>query len=121
MPPNTDTETPPHLLTNPDYLALTHTLSLLSSQRARAERDIHTLIQQRREAIASPESFIASLLSEEKRREVEPQMIAKAPRVEWSRYGVEAKGLERAVERGAMGLRGEGVVDASRFSGNAKG
>ncbi|ODQ54890.1 hypothetical protein SAICODRAFT_29121 [Saitoella complicata NRRL Y-17804] len=120
MTPSTqaNTELPPHLLTNPDYIALTHTLSLLKTQRARAEDDIQTLVEQRREAIADPEIFIASLHRSgdgegERKGRVEPQKIAKAPHIEWSKYGVEAKGLEKAVERGA--LRGEGVVDVSRF------
>ncbi|ODQ52657.1 hypothetical protein SAICODRAFT_65920 [Saitoella complicata NRRL Y-17804] len=113
------TVVPAHLLTNPDYMALTHALSLLEAQRARAEGDIRPLLEQRLEAITDPEGFISSLPSASvksanvRKERVEPQKVAKAPHVEWSRYGVETKGLEKAIERGA--LRGEGVVDASRF------
>ncbi|KAK9367721.1 hypothetical protein V1509DRAFT_626029 [Lipomyces kononenkoae] len=89
--------------TNTDYIALSSTLELLTSQREAASEDITKLQQLKLDAIDDPDGFIAKLKKDGK-VDGAPKMqsIVRAPVVRWSKYGISNPVLEKEIEKGVV-------------------
>ncbi|KAK9432317.1 hypothetical protein V1505DRAFT_366133 [Lipomyces doorenjongii] len=89
--------------TNTDYIALSSTLELLTSQRETASEDIAKLQRLKLDAIDDPDGFIAKL-KKEGIVDGAPKMqsIVRAPVVRWSKYGISNPVLEKEIEKGVV-------------------
>ncbi|KAK9375342.1 uncharacterized protein V1513DRAFT_442630 [Lipomyces chichibuensis] len=89
--------------TNTDYIALSSTLELLTSQRETASEDIAKLQRLKLGAIDDPDAFIAKL-KKEGIVDGAPKMqsIVRAPVVRWSKYGISNPVLEKEIEKGVV-------------------
>jgi hypothetical protein len=78
----------PALASNPDYIALHSSLSLLTSQHRQALEDMRTLVALKKKALANPAWFKQLLVSGELSKIVpKKQNIVRCPRVDWEKYG----------------------------------
>ncbi|KAK9241188.1 hypothetical protein V1525DRAFT_392382 [Lipomyces kononenkoae] len=89
--------------TNTDYIALSSTLELLTSQRETASEDIARLQRLKLDAMDDPDGFIAKLKKDGK-VDGAPKMqsIVRAPVVRWSKYGISNPVLEKEIEKGVV-------------------
>ncbi|KAJ8100407.1 hypothetical protein POJ06DRAFT_103859 [Lipomyces tetrasporus] len=94
---------PIDLDSNTDYIALSSTLELLTSQRETASEDIAKLQRLKLDALDDPDGFIAKLKTEGK-VDGAPKMqsIVRAPVVRWSKYGISNPVLEKEIEKGVV-------------------
>lgn len=103
--PTEDTSTstsPPasSLATNPDYLALKSSLSLLNIQHRQARTDMRTLLALKEQALANPAWFRNVLMTGGLNKIVPgKQNIVRCPRVEWEKYGSLGLRLGRELEK----------------------
>ncbi|KAK9320625.1 hypothetical protein V1517DRAFT_328724 [Lipomyces orientalis] len=94
---------PIDLDSNTDYIALSSTLELLTSQREKASEDIAKLQRLKIDALDDPDGFIAKLKRDGK-VDGAPKMqsIVRAPVVRWSKYGISNPVLEKEIEKGVV-------------------
>lgn len=94
------------LETNPDYIALTSTLSLLLTQRSNACQDLIQLQNLKREALENPEEFLDRLRRTGGTQTIpnipKMQRIVRAPVVSWKSYGIENVHLDHRLARGLV-------------------
>ncbi|KAK9454101.1 hypothetical protein V1511DRAFT_449087, partial [Dipodascopsis uninucleata] len=101
--PQSAATTPIDLDTNTDYIALSSTLELLTSQREIASEDIAKLQKLKSSALEDPDTFI-SRLKRDGKVEGAPKMqsIVRAPIVRWNKYGISNQNLEKEIEKGVV-------------------
>jgi hypothetical protein len=99
----TSTSTSPpasSLATNPDYLALKSSLSLLNAQHRQVRTDMRTLLALKERALANPAWFQHVVVTGGLPKIVpEKQNVVRCPRVEWEKYGSLGLRLGRELEK----------------------
>ncbi|KAG5361530.1 hypothetical protein CJU90_2913 [Yarrowia sp. C11] len=95
--PNDKTSTPP-LSENPDYIALTSALSMLTKQQETSRRDLVKLSQMRQQAVEQPEEFLEKVKSG---HVAFPKglYVTMVPSIDWNQYDFENRELDAAITR----------------------
>lgn len=83
---------------NPDYIALTSALSMLTKQQRTSKKDLVTLSQLRQQAVESPEEFLQQLKSA-KMTFPKSLHVAMVPQIDWDQYDFDNSALDAAIQR----------------------